>query len=119
VSVVSIPPEDQEIANILVETINLSSDAIEYDDGKIVGLKLAALSFESGIKSLDTQTYLSEGQQAVGPALRAVYNFLREADTAQFWGGLSKVLTPDGNILWLCEVHRKQYEVKRLQLDVE
>jgi hypothetical protein len=62
--------------------------------------------------------HLAESQQAVGPALRAIYNFLKEADAAQFWGGLSKVLTPDGNILWLCETHRKQYEVKPLKLEV-
>jgi hypothetical protein len=73
---------------------------------------------ESSIQSLDTEMHLIEGQQAVGPALRAIYNFLKEADTAQVWGGLNKVLTPDGNILWLCETHRKQYEVKPLKLDV-
>jgi hypothetical protein len=70
---------------------------------------------ENSLKSLDT---LPEGQQAVGPALRAIYNFLKEADAEQVWGGLSRVLTPDGNILWLCETHRKQYEVKPLKLEV-
>jgi internalin A len=70
---------------------------------------------EGGMESLEA---VPEGQQAVGPALRAIYNFLKEADAEQVWGGLSRVLTPDGNILWLCETHRKQYEVKPLKLEV-
>jgi len=41
---------------------------------------------------------------AIGPALRALYSFLKEKDKAQQWGGLQKVVTPDGNILWLCEI---------------
>ena len=72
---------------------------------------------ENSIKSLDMSMHLIESHQAVGPALRAIYNFLKEADPYQVWGGLNKVPTPDGNILWLCEAHRKQYEVKRLQLE--
>ncbi len=73
---------------------------------------------EESMKPIATQTSLVEVPQAAGPALRALYNFLKEADANQDWGGLSKTLTPDGNILWLCETHRKQYEVKPLKLDV-
>lgn len=57
-------------------------------------------------------------QQSIGPALRALQAFLKEIDTNEIWGGLHKILTPDGNILWLCEKHSKQYEVKRLQLEI-
>ena len=54
---------------------------------------------------------------AIGPALRALYSFLKEKDKAQLWGGLQKVVTPDGNILWLCEMHARPYESAPLQLD--
>jgi hypothetical protein len=43
---VSTTHEDQEIANILVETLDLPPDAIEYDDnGKVIGLNLSERSF--------------------------------------------------------------------------
>ncbi len=56
-------------------------------------------------------------QQIVGPALRALNSFLNEADPSQFWGGLYKTPTPDGNILWLCDQHRQQYIIRALKLD--
>jgi Leucine-rich repeat (LRR) protein len=58
------------------------------------------------------QTHIVEEQQAVGPALRALHAFLKEQDPSEGWSGLHKVLTPDGNILWLCSEHRQQYEAK-------
>ncbi|WP_201377868.1 COR domain-containing protein [Ktedonobacter sp. SOSP1-85] len=57
-------------------------------------------------------------QTTIGPALRALYSFLKEKDKAQFWGGLQKVITPNGNILWLCEKHAQSYKSPALQLDV-
>jgi len=60
---------------------------------------------------------LNYEQRVIGPALRAIYSFLSKADPGHIWGGLNKTLTPDGNILWLCEEHRKQYEVKPLSLE--
>jgi internalin A len=47
---------------------------------------------------------------AEGPALRALYTFLKKADKRQRWGGLYRTLTSDGNILWLCSEHRPAYE---------
>jgi len=64
------------------------------------------------------QTHDEQMQMTPGPALRALYSFLKEKDKAQFWGGLQKVITPDGNILWLCEKHARPYEPPLLQLDV-
>lgn len=53
---------------------------------------------------------------AEGPALRALYSLLRKVDPDNAWRGLSCVVTPDGNILYLCEEHRKKYEVELLKI---
>ncbi len=58
-----------------------------------------------------------DDDQAVGAALRTLYNFLREVDPSQHWSGLQKVITPDGNVLWLCKDHAQTYEVLPLQLE--
>ena len=38
-------------------------------------------------------------------ALRALHVWLREVDKTQHWCGLQKVVTNDGNLLWLCPEH--------------
>jgi hypothetical protein len=55
-------------------------------------------------------------QQVFGPALRALHSFLKETDPKHHWGGLSRTVTPDGTILWLCAEHRATYEPKPLVL---
>jgi internalin A len=74
---------------------------------------------ESDPGSLEHKYAAHDGQEEtmIGPALRALYSFLKEKDKAQFWGGLQKVITPEGNILWLCEQHAHPYESPVLQLD--
>ena len=44
-----------------------------------------------------------------GVALRALRQLLDEKDPEQHWGGLKKVLTPEGHYLWLCEYHAQEY----------
>ena len=49
-------------------------------------------------------------EQIGGAALRALRQLLDdEEDPAQRWGGLEKVLTPEGHYLWLCEYHAQEY----------
>jgi internalin A len=48
-------------------------------------------------------------EQAVGAALRGVYELLKTLDPSRDWGGLSKVLTPEGHCLWLCDAHAAEY----------
>ena len=55
-------------------------------------------------------------EQLVGPALRGLHSFLDTVDKEHHWGGLQRVVTPDGNILWLCAKHARTYEVQPLQL---
>jgi len=68
------------------------------------------------LSSAVTEPQMGQEQKLVGSALRVLYTFLTQADSSRSWGGLCKTLTPDGNILWLCETHRQQYEVKQLNL---
>jgi GTPase SAR1 family protein len=55
-------------------------------------------------------------EQNIGPALRVLHSFLKEVDPHQYWDGLQKVVTEDGNLLWLCEEHARPYQVQPLQL---
>jgi internalin A len=50
-----------------------------------------------------------EGSEVQGAALRAVRALLDEKDPAQAWGGLERVVTPEGHVLWLCEHHAEGY----------
>jgi internalin A len=45
-----------------------------------------------------------------GAELRALRKLLDEVDPKQHWGGLKKVLTPEGHWLWLCSEHAKEYK---------
>jgi hypothetical protein len=51
-----------------------------------------------------------EPHRADGAALRALRHLLLELDPAQVWGGLQKVLTPEGHYLWLCPEHAQVYQ---------
>jgi internalin A len=46
---------------------------------------------------------------AEGATLRALRKLLDEVDPIQHWGGLKKVLTPEGHYLWLCPHHAAEY----------
>jgi len=48
-------------------------------------------------------------ERAAGAALRALRQLLDEKDPQHDWGGLEKVLTPEGHYLWLCEHHAEEY----------
>lgn len=47
--------------------------------------------------------------RAHGAALRELRMIMDAKDPKQDWGGLRKVLTPEGHYLWLCEYHAKVY----------
>ena len=48
-------------------------------------------------------------QRANAALLRILRSLLNELDEKREWGGLQKVLTPEGDWLWLCEEHAKEY----------
>ncbi len=49
-------------------------------------------------------------EHAEGAALRALRKWLDEVDPHQHWGGLKKILTPEGHYLWLCDYHAAEYK---------
>lgn len=69
------------------------------------------------ISRTPAQPEVVEEEQVAGPALRVLHSFLKEVDPMQRWGDLHKIVTPDGNILWLCGEHRAEYEVKLVELN--
>ncbi len=51
-----------------------------------------------------------EKRRAEGADLRALCLLLDVKDPQQVWGGLKKVLTPEGHYLWLCDRHAAEYK---------
>lgn len=107
--------------------------------GKVVGLDtLANLSgdimnkIDEGVKILEQistdlpkpnetnvfspQAFIGREQEVVGPSLRVLHSFLKEADKERIWGGLHKVITPEGDILWLCKKHSHIYQSPPLEI---
>ena len=70
------------------------------------GIEDMASFVESGMSNLDP----SGLTEADGAALRKLRQVLDEVDPDQVWGGLKKVPTAEGHILWLCPEHAKRYE---------
>ena len=51
-----------------------------------------------------------KAQRVEGMELRALRTLLDKEDPAHEWGGLKKVLTPEGHHLCLCEEHAEEYK---------
>jgi len=51
-----------------------------------------------------------KAERIEGMELRALRKLLDEVDPVHEWGGLKKVLTPEGHYLWLCENHAEEYK---------
>ena len=47
---------------------------------------------------------------AEGAEFRALRELLLELDPARFFGGLRRVLTPEGDYLWICPPHYREYD---------
>jgi len=59
---------------------------------------------------------LGEDIFATGAALRGLHAYFDKIDPAHIWSGLSRAVTPDGNILWLCDLHKQQFEARPLMM---
>ncbi len=100
----------------IVDTVDFKAIENQLKLLEQITVDLPEIVVESG--SLDAvEKELHVGRdQVVGPALRVLHSFLDEVDKAHYWNGLQRVVTPDGNILWLCAKHARPYEVQPLQL---
>lgn len=41
-------------------------------------------------------------------AMRTLHEFLKRKDPERTWGRLTRTVTPEGDVLWLCKEHRKE-----------
>jgi internalin A len=103
------------IGNVMIE---VDMDHVKNQIALVeqIAKDIPALSSLNTLDSAVPEPHLNYQHQVIGPALRALQSFLYKADPNRVWGGLHKTLTPDGNVLWLCEKHRQPYESKPLSL---
>ncbi len=92
------------------------------DQNLFSDLELSIAIYESTLKAIPNiepatnlqkfsdSRILADNISTEGPALRALYNYLKEVDKERYWAGLHKTPTNDGNIFWLCEEHRYSYQ---------
>ncbi|MBE9101907.1 hypothetical protein IQ267_20930 [filamentous cyanobacterium LEGE 07170] len=40
--------------------------------------------------------------------MRTLHEFLKRKDPDKVWGGLTRTVTPEGDVLWLCKEHIKE-----------
>ncbi|MBW4499087.1 MAG: leucine-rich repeat domain-containing protein [Scytonema hyalinum WJT4-NPBG1] len=96
--IVNLPDYQEKFKNhteFMKELANQLKESKGHDDWKL------ATTDASGDSNLE---------RIRGASLRTLHQLLVEKDEKQYWGGLRKVLTPEGHYLWLCEHHAKEYE---------
>ncbi len=80
-----------------------------------IGLIKSYTGMMSEIKPDETGLDLEEKSHdeiytASGSELRLLRSILGKKDTNSHWGGLDRVVTKGGHILWLCKDHAREYE---------
>lgn len=74
--------------------------------------KLPNIKFNDDDRSLlDLDNRITGGNKASkisGAALRTLHEFLQRKDIDKVWGGLTRITTPEGDVLWLCQEHIKE-----------
>ncbi len=93
---VALPEYEKMFKNDLTLMTELVKKLPDLEEAREVGLA-------------HTAGEVHDPERVEGAALRAIRQLLDEKDPQQHWGGLRKVLTPEGHYLWLCEHHAKEY----------
>jgi len=113
-NLIGIPAEVFELTGL--RKLDLNRNQLTELLREIAGLKnLKDLNLTTpGIKPDETDLDLEErshdqAYMASGPELRLLREILGKKDTGSHWGGLDRVVTPGGHILWLCKDHAKEY----------
>ncbi|MBE9069834.1 leucine-rich repeat domain-containing protein, partial [Leptolyngbya cf. ectocarpi LEGE 11479] len=68
--------------------------------------KLPEIEFDD-----DDHSFMDDGRstdRGSGIVLRSLHEFLKKKDPEQVWGGLTRITTPEGDVLWLCKEHIKE-----------
>lgn len=107
-------PMVQAVGNV-IDAVDFKRIGVQVKLLEQITEDLSKITEEKSADPIEGQMHPGQ-EQTIGPALRFLHSFLKEVDPQQFWGGLQKVVTPDGNILWLCSQHAYPYEVQPLSL---
>lgn len=70
--------------------------------------KLPEIKFDDDKHSFIDDERHDETLKISGAALRMLHEFLKKKDPEQVWGGLTRITTPEGDVLWLCKEHIKE-----------
>ena len=99
------------VSPILGKTLPDIAEAVKADVGLMNALvtKLPEITDFTGYHWRDDPQEDDEIERLSGSALRSLRHFLDEKDPQQHWGGLKRILTPEGDYLWLCEKHAREY----------
>lgn len=73
--------------------------------------KLPTIAVETDALSLGTRYGDESFERVEGATLRQLRNLLDKLDPQHKWGGLQKVLTMEGDYLWLCEKHAARHRM--------
>ena len=87
----------EEIINRDIETMARLLDVLSVTEGERTS---------DVTEASERGTYL---EPVRGAPLRALRQLLDKKDSYHNWGGLEKVLTPEGHYLWLCPEHAREY----------
>lgn len=73
--------------------------------------KLPAITLEEDAMALGSRYGDESLERVEGATLRMLRNLLDKLDKERKWGGLQKVLTMEGDYLWLCEKHAAKHRM--------
>ena len=82
---------------LMQELVNLMPEIVESDEMRLAD-------------GMEHRREPAEDVFVEGAGLRAVRLLLEKLDAQQVWGGLQRILTPEGHYLWLCEYHARDYK---------
>jgi hypothetical protein len=107
-------PMGQAVAGVVVDEDSFKQMKANIELLDQITKSVPELSGKRPFRPITSELTPDEGQAATGAALRALYKFLTDVDPNRIWGGLTRTVTPDGTILWLCGRHRRLYEAQEL-----